>query len=124
MNQYTKEHDVWVQSLSRNVVKIGVTAYALEALGNIVAVELPDNGAIVKQGRPIGTIESAKMVSDIYAPTDGEISQVNQQLLESPAILNQDNAIWFLEIKVQHPGKLESLLTFEQYSYWVKGELT
>jgi glycine cleavage system H protein len=76
MNQYTKEH-VWVQSLSRNVVKIGVTAYALEALGNIVAVELPDNGAIVKQGRPIGTIESAKMVSDIYAPTDGEISQVN-----------------------------------------------
>jgi glycine cleavage system H protein len=86
---YTEEHE-WITEPSDGVVTIGITAYAAEALGDIVYVSLPQEGASVEAGEPCGEAESTKSVSDIYAPVTGEVVAVNGSAEEDPSVLNTD----------------------------------
>lgn len=99
--KYTKDHE-WV-SLEGEAAKVGITDYAQAELGDVVYVDLPKAGAIVEKGQSMFTVESVKAVSDIYAPVDGEIIEVNESLNSSPQQINEDpfNGGWMVKIKVK-----------------------
>ncbi|GAA4603656.1 glycine cleavage system protein GcvH [Actinoallomurus liliacearum] len=86
---YTQEHE-WVTEPSESVVTIGITAHAADALGDIVYVSLPQEGASVEAGEPCGEAESTKSVSDVYSPVTGEVVAVNTAVEEDPAAINSD----------------------------------
>ena len=112
---YTKEHE-WAQ-VDENVVTVGITDYAQESLGDIVYMELPDEGQKVVQNEPFGTLESVKAVSDLYAPVSGTIVEVNRPALEDPGILNDDpmNEGWLIRIEMDSEKELMSLLKAADY---------
>jgi glycine cleavage system H protein len=87
---YTAEHE-WVDSADPGLVTVGITSFAAEALGDVVYVDLPEVGSQVKAGEPCGEIESTKSVSDLYAPLDGEVAEVNDQVVGDPTLVNTDS---------------------------------
>ena len=113
---YTKEHE-WI-SKKDNVVKVGITDFAQSQLGDIIFLELPEVGDQIIAGESFGEIEAVKTVSELYAPINGTILEVNEDLEDSPDNINQDcyGAGWI--IKVSHDGNLESdnLLDYKAYS--------
>lgn len=115
--RYTPEHE-WVRSQDDvPTVRVGITHYAQDALGDIVFVQLPDAGAKVTAGESFGEVESTKSVSDIYAPVDGTITAVNSALAESPQLLNSDpyGEGWLVEIEPADQAALSSLLDATGY---------
>ena len=107
---YSAEHE-WVNSTDVNagdVVRVGITQYAADQLGEIVYVELPEVGTEAEAGEPCGEVESTKSVSDIYAPVSGEIVAVNEDLEDSAAIINDDpyGEGWIYEVRVTEAGPL------------------
>ena len=107
---YSAEHE-WVNSTDVNagdVVRVGITQYAADQLGEIVYVELPEVGAEAEAGEPCGEVESTKSVSDIYAPVSGEIVAVNEDLEDSAAVINDDpyGEGWIYEVRVTEVGPL------------------
>lgn len=113
--KYTKEHE-WAR-LENGAVRVGITHYAQDALGDIVYVDLPAPGTEVSAGQPFGEVESTKSVSDIYSPITGSITERNARLEESPEVVNQDpyGEGWMVLITPSTPAELESLLTSAQY---------
>ena len=113
---YTKEHE-WI-SKKDNTVKVGITDFAQSQLGDIIFLELPEVGDQIIAGESFGEIEAVKTVSELYAPINGTILEVNEDLEDSPDNINQDcyGAGWI--IKVSHEGNLESddLLDYKAYS--------
>jgi glycine cleavage system H protein len=103
--QYTREHE-WLRGSGGAAVRIGITAYAQEALGDIVFVTLPEVGTEVRAGEPLGEVESTKSVSDIYAPITGTVSARNEQLDARPELVNSDpyGEGWMVEIEPQADG--------------------
>ncbi|GLZ39508.1 glycine cleavage system protein GcvH [Actinokineospora sp. NBRC 105648] len=85
---YTAEHE-WVD-LAEGTATVGVTKYAADALGDVVYVQLPEVGAKITAGEPCGEIESTKSVSDLYAPADGEVVEINEAVVDSPELVNTD----------------------------------
>ena len=127
--RYTAEHE-WVQVVDSDgdaVLRIGITAYAQEALGDIVFVTLPAVGTELTAGQTLGEVESTKSVSDIYAPVSGKVSARNEQLDTSPELVNADplGAGWMLEIApagvVDEVLAQAALLDAEQYQALVDG---
>ena len=117
--KYTKDHE-WVE-LSADRGKIGITDYAQQQLGDVVYIELPEVGAILKQGKSFGTIESVKAVSELYAPLSGEVVEVNASLKEKPETLNADpHKIWMIVLRIADPAETAGLLDATQYSDLVK----
>lgn len=115
--RYTPEHE-WVRSQDDvPTVRVGITHYAQDALGDIVFVQLPDVGAKATAGESFGEVESTKSVSDIYAPVDGTITAVNSALAESPQLLNSDpyGEGWLVEIEPADQAALSSLLDATGY---------
>ena len=113
-NYYTKDHE-WAQ-VDENVVTVGVTEFAQDQLGEIVYVELPEEGQKVTQNEPFGVIESVKAVSDLYAPVSGTVIEVNQSLVEvGPGPLNDDpmNNGWLIRIEMDSEKELANLLRAE-----------
>ena len=107
---YSAEHE-WVNSTDvkpGDVVRVGITQYAADQLGEIVYVELPEVGTEAEAGDPCGEVESTKSVSDIYAPVSGEIVAVNEDLEDSAAIINDDpyGEGWIYEVRVTEAGPL------------------
>lgn len=113
--QYTRDHE-WVR-VADGEAAVGITDFAQRQLGDVVFVELPEVGARVEAGAPFGTIESVKAVSDLYAPVSGEITEVNDELVDRPEIVNEDphGAAWMVKIKFDDPGKVDGLLTAAAY---------
>ena len=113
---YTKEHE-WI-SMEDNAVKVGITDFAQSQLGDIIFLELPEVGDQIVAGESFGEIEAVKTVSELYAPIDGTVLEVNEDLEDSPDSINQDcyGKGWI--IKVSHEGNLESdnLLDYKAYS--------
>ena len=109
--RYTTDHE-WVRDLGDGVVRVGITAYAQDALGDVVYVSLPTVGDTVAVGDSVGEVESTKSVSDIYAPVAGEITAVNDALDATPELLNSDSygEGWMYEVRVEDAAVLESLL--------------
>jgi len=117
--KYTKDHE-WVQ-VDGDRGKVGITDYAQQQLGDVVYVELPDKGAVLKAGQPFGTIESVKAVSELYAPISGEVIDVNAALKQKPEGVNTDpHGSWMIVIKVSNAGELSGLLDAAQYQDLVK----
>ena len=116
--KYTAEHE-WVRiGDGTSTVRIGVTDYAQEALGDVVYVSLPDVGATVEKGAAVGEIESTKSVSDLYAPLSGTISARNEDLDGQPELINSDpyGAGWLIEIEVSDEQETGDLLDPAAYS--------
>ena len=120
--RYTKEHE-WVR-VEGDTGTIGITAHAQNELGDIVYVDLPKAGAVVQQGKTIGSVESVKAVSDIFTPVSGEVVEVNGSLAESPETLNKDpyGAGWLVKIKLSESGEAAKLLTAAEYQAFVGSE--
>lgn len=119
---YTKEHE-WVAGLDDGItVTVGITAYAAEALGDVVFVQLPEVGATVAPGDSVGEVESTKSVSEIYAPLGGEIVEVNQAVVDTPDLVNNDpyGEGWMFRVRVE--GDPEDLLSAEEYTALTSGE--
>jgi glycine cleavage system H protein len=113
--KYTREHEWAKQDGDR--MRVGITAYAQEQLGDVVFVELPKVGAKVTASKNFGVVESVKAVSDLFAPISGEIVEVNGELAQKPEIVNQDpyGKGWMLVVKPSSKGEWDQLLTAEQY---------
>lgn len=113
--KYTKEHE-WIQP-NGNSARIGITDYAQSQLGDVVFVELPRVGAVVRIGMALSIVESVKAVSDIYAPVNGVIVEVNNSLAEAPELINKDayGQGWIGVLELENPLELSSLLTSEAY---------
>ena len=114
--RYTPEHE-WVRSGADGVVRIGITAFAQDALGDVVYVSLPAPGDSVSAGDACGEVESTKSVSDLYAPLSGEIVAVNEALDSAPELVNSEpyGLGWMYDLKPTEPGAVEALLDVEAY---------
>jgi len=113
--RYTKEHE-WVQMEGKQA-RIGITDHAQAELGDVVFVELPSIGTVVKKGGPLGTVESVKAVSDVFAPLSGKVVAVNSALETSPEMVNQSPHAegWIALIEVSDPGEANDLLDAAAY---------
>ena len=113
--KYSKDHE-WLE-LNDDIATVGITNYAQESLGDIVFIELPEIGRLVKAGDQIGVVESVKAASDLFSPVSGEIIEVNNELQNSPQLLNTDseNTGWYMKIKIDNADELTNLMNFNQY---------
>jgi glycine cleavage system H protein len=113
--RYTSDHE-WTRA-SESTVRVGITDFAQDALGDVVFVDVPAVGTSVERGGPLGEVESTKSVSQIYAPVSGKVVEVNELLRASPEMLNSDpyGEGWLCVIEVTDAGELASLLDPEQY---------
>jgi glycine cleavage system H protein len=120
--KYTKEHE-WAK-LEDDLVVIGITDYAQDALGEIVYIELPSEGDEVTKGNPFGAVESTKSVSDLYAPVNGEVVEVNEALLDSPEAINEDpyGDGWMIKVKPYDVGELQDLMDNDEYTEFIEKE--
>ena len=110
MLKFTDDHE-WLR-IEGGVATVGITAHATEQLGDLVFVELPEAGAEFEPGDTAATLESVKAASDIYAPLAGEIVEVNQAIVDDPAIVNSDpmGAGWFFKLKLADPSAADALM--------------
>ena len=117
--RYTKEHE-WAR-LEGTRVRVGITAYAQDQLGDVVFVELPKVGAKVTQHKGFGVVESVKAVSDLFAPMSGEVAEINAQLVKKPETVNQDpyGQGWMIVVAPADAKEWDQLLTAAQYSEFI-----
>jgi glycine cleavage system H protein len=113
---YTAEHE-WVRDVDADTVRIGITDFAQDSLGDIVYVQLPAVGDEVTGGSPMGELESTKSVSDLFAPLSGTVTASNDALEASPELCNTDpyGDGWIVELRVSDPSQREQLLTAADY---------
>ena len=118
--KYTKDHE-WV-SIDNGIATVGISNHAQESLGDIVFIELPSVGLSVNAKDEICVVESVKAASDIYAPIDGEIMEVNNNLESDAAIINQDaeNTGWIFKIKVSNLSQYDELMTEDDYKKFLE----
>ena len=121
-NRYAKSHEyVHVES---DVGTVGITDYAQKELGDVVFVELPQVGTQLEQGDELGSIESVKAVSELFAPISGEVVEVNEALTEKPELVNTDpyGDGWMVRIKLATPEEVGELMDAEEYEEYVEKE--
>jgi glycine cleavage system H protein len=119
--RYSKEHE-WVSG-DGDRLRIGISDYAQDQLGDIVYVELPEAGAILDQGEEFGTVESVKAVSELFMPISGEVTAVNTELDDSPELVTDDpyGGGWMIEVKPSVPGQLNALMDHKAYLAMLRG---
>ncbi len=119
--RYAEDHE-WIR-YEGDKVRIGISDYAQNQLGDIVFVELPQSGDTFEKGEEFGTVESVKAVSELYMPIGGEIISLNAALEESPDLVNQSpyNDGWMIEVKPSDSAELEALITRDAYLEMLKG---
>lgn len=117
---FTKEHE-WVK-VKEGIGAVGISEHAAHELGDITFVELPKIGAVVKQFGMLGSIESVKAASDIFAPVSGKVIKVNEALDKAPEIVNEsaEDAGWMAWVEIADESELKSLMTQEQYNDYLK----
>ena len=113
--RYTKDHE-WAKVEGKRA-RVGITDYAQDQLTDVVYVELPPIGKAFKQGDPIGTVESVKAVSEIFAPLTGKVVDVNKALADKPEIVNKDpyGEGWLIRIRLSDPSEVDHLLDANEY---------
>lgn len=118
--KYTKEHE-WVR-VKGNTVTVGITDWAQDQLGDIVFVELPEEGEEVEKGDTFGVVESTKSVNDLYLPVSGNVVEVNDPLLDTPETINDDcyGEGWMIRIEMSDKSELDELMTSEEYEAFLK----
>lgn len=118
--KYTKEHE-WVR-IKGNTATLGITDWAQEQLGDIVFVELPEEGEEVEKGDTFGVVESTKSVNDLYLPVSGTVIEVNDPILDTPETINDDcyGEGWMVRIEMSDKADLNELMTSEEYEAFTK----
>ena len=113
--KYTKEHE-WVE-VNGDIATVGITNHAQESLGDIVFIDLPTVGKEVKMNEELCVIESVKAASDIYAPIDGEVTEINNNINDDASIVNQDPEKhgWIFKMKISDPSQYNNLMTLDEY---------
>ena len=121
--RYARTHE-WARLNDDGSVTVGITDNAQEQLGDMVYVEVPDVGKIVKAAQPCAVVESVKAASDVYAPLDGEIMEVNSNLGDSPETVNQDayGEGWMFRLRPSDPGQMDQLLDAAAYEAFLETE--
>lgn len=117
--KFTKDHE-WVE-VQGDVALVGITAYAANALGDVVFVEVPDVGKAIKKGDSFAVVESVKAASDVYAPVSGEVVDANTELTNSPDIVNAapEGTGWIAKVKLSNPGELDELMDRAAYEAYL-----
>lgn len=115
--KYATSHE-WVRNEGNGIVTVGITEHAQDLLGDMVFVELPEVGETVGTGDDVAVAESVKAASDIYAPVTGEVIEINEDLEDSPELVNSDafGDGWLFKLKIEDEGELDSLLDAEGYA--------
>ncbi len=115
--KYSKSHE-WVEVLDDGTVKVGITDHAQELLGDMVFVEVPEVGAAVSVGEECAVVESVKAASDVYSPVTGEVIAVNEDLADTPDLVNNHpyGDGWIMQIKLTEEGELDELLDADAYT--------
>ena len=118
--KFSKEHE-WIK-LEGDVATIGITKHATEMLGDIVFVELPEKGSGAEKDGTAGVVESTKAASDVYTPVSGEVTDINQTIVDDPAKINEDpeGAAWFFKLKMKDMSEMNSLMNKEEYDKFAK----
>ncbi|WP_448953677.1 glycine cleavage system protein GcvH [Labrys neptuniae] len=113
--KYTSDHEY--VSVEGDIATIGITDYAQSQLGDVVFIELPAAGKVLKQGDEAAVVESVKAASEVYAPVSGEIVEVNEGLPDQPSTVNEDplGKGWFIKVKLSNPAELDALLDDAAY---------
>ena len=113
--KYSKEHE-WVR-INGSIAEVGVTLFAQESLGDVVYVDLPEVGSEVEQFAKFGEIESVKAVSDLFCPVEGKIVEINQKLVDNPAVVNVEpyGAGWLIKVQLSDSSKLDDLMDAATY---------
>jgi glycine cleavage system H protein len=119
--RYTQEHE-WAVPEGDNTVRVGITDFAQDALGDVVYVDLPEEGAEVRAGEPFGEVESTKSVSDLFSPVTGRVVGRNAALAETPEVVNRDpyGEGWMVVIEPSEPGQLDGLMDAAAYRRMVE----
>ena len=114
--KYTEDHE-WLR-VEGDLIVVGITEHAASQLGDVVFVELPEHETMVAQGDEVVVIESVKAASDILAPVDGEVVEINADLTDSPALVNEDptGAAWFFKLKVDDLSVLDQFMDEDEYN--------
>ena len=112
---YSSEHELC--RVDGDTVVIGITAFAQGELGDVVFIELPDTGSSTVAGKEFGTIEAVKAVAELYAPISGEVMEINDAVVDSPEMVNEDpyGNGWMIKIQMSDPAELEALMSAEAY---------
>lgn len=114
--KYVASHE-WLRLEDDGVITVGITDHAQDLLGDVVFVELPEVGAAVSADQEIAVVESVKAASDVYAPISGEIVEINDELVDSPELANEDpyGKAWFFKIKPTDPADYDNLMSADEY---------
>jgi glycine cleavage system H protein len=120
--KYSKEHE-WIR-VEDDVATIGITDYAQEELGDIVNVELPDEGDTFAKDEAFGAVESVKASSEIFSPVGGKVVEVNEPLFDGPEMLNEDpyDEGWMVKLEMSDAGELDELMDAEAYQQYIQEE--
>jgi glycine cleavage system H protein len=120
--RYHKEHE-WVR-LNGKQVTVGISHFAQDALGDIVFLDLPKAGAVVKAGQQLGEVESTKTTSTIYTPVSGMVAKINTDLKDHPEVVNSDpyGKGWIVVIDLANPGEVDQLMTAAQYEAFLASQ--
>jgi glycine cleavage system H protein len=118
---YTDSHE-YIR-FDDGVATIGITAFAIDQLGDVVFIELPDPGTSITKGETFGTVESVKAVEDIYAPLSGEVLEINSGLVDNPEQIGEDpyGVSWLLKVRVQDASDVDDFMSAEDYRSKVEG---
>ena len=120
--RFTKTHEWARLEKDMNIVTVGISDFAVEQLGDVVFIELPEVGKTVTQESPFGVIESVKAAVDLYSPISGQVVQVNQKVSEQLDLLSKDpyGQAWMIKIKAQNPKQLDNLMSPIDYEVFIK----
>ena len=119
---FTEEHE-WIR-IEGDSATVGITDFAQGQLGDIVFVELPDEGKEVTKGGDAAVVESVKAASDVYAPVSGEVTEANQALVDDPSLVNSDpeGEGWFFKLRLTNPAELEGLMDADAYKAFCEAQ--
>lgn len=114
--KYVASHE-WLKLEADGIITVGITDHAQDLLGDVVFVELPEVGTAVEADQEIAVVESVKAASDVYAPISGEIVEINDELVDSPELANEDpyGKAWFFKIKPSNPSDYDGLMSADEY---------
>lgn len=119
--KYTDSHE-YIR-LDGDVATVGITAFAIDQLGDVVFIELPSPGSSISKGERFGTVESVKAVEDIYAPVTGKVLEANTELVDNPEQIGEDpyGVSWLLKVKLEDPSELDTAMPAAEYRSKVTG---
>lgn len=117
--KFTKEHE-WLE-LAGDIATIGITDYAQESLGDLVYVELPETGTTVSVSEDFAVVESVKAASEVYSPLSGEVIEVNEDLADNPALINEEPYTdgWIAKVRISDPSELSEAMSAEEYEEYL-----